>query len=294
MTFTRRKIDLQFQFGSQATGGEGDTVSVSGLRCSASITKAGGVSMTELNLRVWGLPLTLMNRLTILNQLLTQNRHNTITVSAGDEQSGMAVAFVGTIVEAWADMQSAPDTSFVVRANTGLLDAVKPVPATSYSGSVDAALVLAGIAAQMTPPRTIENSGVNVQIRDPYLPGTLRDQALAIQRAADCYMLIDDTADVIAIWPKDGVRGGEVPLISKDTGMVGYPTYTQSGISLTTLYNPSITFGGSIKVESILTPAAGFWTPNYVGHDLDAEVPGGKWYTHIEASLYGQTVAING
>lgn len=292
MALASRRIDLQFRLGTGAFGADGsNTVTLSGLRCIANVTKAGGVSMSQLELRVFGMDLEVMNRLTILNKLrYTDSRFNSVTVSAGDDENGTAVCFTGIISEAWADIQAAPDAIFQVSAFTGLLESVKPVPPVSYRGSVDVATVLAGIAAQMQPTRTLENSGVAAQISDPYLPGTLRDQALSVARAAGINMLIDDT--VLAIWPQGSTRGGLVPLIAPETGLVGYPRFTQNGIQLTTLYNPSLAFGQRVEVRSALTPANGQWVVASVAHNLSAQEPGGPWFSQIECGLIGQATPI--
>lgn len=289
MAFVKRSIDLRFQLGTGQFGEDGsNVVELSGLRATANITKAGGVSMSSLDLRVFGMPIDVMNKLTILNKLrYTDSRFNTVTVSADG-----AVCFTGILSEAWADIQAAPDAQFHASAFTGLLEAVKPVPPVSYNGTVDVATVLAGIAAQMQPVRTLENTGVDARINDPYLPGTLRDQALAVARAANINLYIDDT--VLAIWPAGAARGGLIPVLSAETGMVGYPQFTQNGIMVRTLYNPSLVFGQTVEVRSALTPANGKWTIAAISHNLDANTPGGAWFTSIECGLLGQTVAVIG
>lgn len=288
-TFSKRAIDLSFTLGKGSFGADGsDTIDVKGFRCSASITKAGGVTMSTLSLRVWGMTLEVMNKLTILGTFIAQNsrQNNTVTVSAGDEDAGMAVVFAGTMTECWIDTNSAPQVSLVVSAFTGFTDALKPAPPTSYKGTVDAVTVMSGIAKQLSPPLPLENSGVMVTLSSPYYPGTLRAQALACAQEGQFNILFDDNA--LAIWPNGGVRDGLVPLVSPDTGMIGYPVHTQAGIQVRMLYNPSIRFGGTIKIDSSLVPAIGdTWTPHVVTHDLEAEMPGGKWFTTIECYLFG-------
>lgn len=294
MSYVRRIINLQFKLGKGSFGADGaDTVDLTGLRASVNIAKSGGVSMSELDMRVYGIPLPIMNQLTILNKLrYTDARFNTVTVSAGDEESGVAVCFTGIISEAWADGSAAPDVAFIIKAQTGLLEAIKPVAPVSYKGSVDVATVMSGIAAQMQPIRSLENSGVNIQIADPYLTGTLRDQALSVARAAAINMLIDDT--VLAIWPYGLARNGQVAAINAQTGMVGYPAFTQNGIRVTTLYNPSLVFGRTVEVKSDLDPANGRWVIASINHALDSELPGGKWFSTIECGLIGQETPIVG
>jgi hypothetical protein len=289
MTFVKRHISLKVELGEGAFGEDGsNTFEISGIRASASIEKTGGVDMTWLSLRAFGLPLEVMNKLTLLGKPLVENRHNTITVSAGDDDSGLAVVFVGVISEAWIDPTNAPQVAFIVSAFSGLIEASKPVPPVSYKGTVDAALVVASIAQQTG--LGFENSGVNVQIADPYLSGTSLQQLQKIARAGDFNCVIDD--GTVAIWPMDGVRAGQELLISPDTGLIGYPMRTENGVELQLLFNPSVIFGAKIKVESSLTPANGQWTIFRVSHELEAETPQGKWFTTLECSTFGHEVAI--
>lgn len=294
MTLTVRKINLSFTLGQGSFGQDGsDTVEVTGLRTSCAITKAGGASMSTLELRVWGMPLDVMQKLTVLNKLAyEQERSNSVTVTAGDDQTGMGIVFTGTIKEAWADASNPPEVAFIVSAFSGGLDAVRPVAPTSYNGSVAVDVLMSSIAAQMVPPRTLENSGVQTILESPYLPGTLRDQALAVARAARCNMLIDE--QVLAIWPLGQTREGLTLALSPESGLVGYPQFTQNGIALTVLFTPSLTFGQRIDVTSPLGAANGSWTVAAVQHNLDAELPGGQWFTRVECGLLGHPAPIIG
>jgi hypothetical protein len=304
MTFVTRRINLKFSLGTGNFGESGaDTIDLEGLRVAASITKGGGVFMSELNMRVFGMSLDVMNKLSILGKPLTTARRNTVTVSAGDDDSGVAVVFTGTITECWVDTRSMPQVSLIVVAHAGYMTAMKPVPPTSYKGSVDAALVVAGIAAQMPPEGAtenengeiatgmiFENSGVDVQISNPYLAGTYFEQLQTIARAGDFNCVIDN--DTVAIWPAGGSRKGSAPVISPETGMVGYPNYTQNGIQLKTLFNPSIVFQSPVEVKSELTPANGTWVPYIVTHELESEMPNGQWFTLMECNLTGQETVV--
>lgn len=294
MTLTTRRINLTFTLGEGSFGEDGaDTVEVKGLRTSATITKAGGVSMSQLELRVWGLRLDVMKRLTVLNKLAyEQERANNVTVEAGDDENGMGVVFSGTIKEAWADGSNPPEIAFVVSAFTGGLDAVRPVTPTSFKGPVAVDTLMASIGAQMVPPRSLENNGVQTKLESPYLPGTLRDQALAVARAARCNMLIDD--NVIAIWPLGQTRAGLTLSISPETGLVGYPQFTQNGIAFSTLFTPSLSFGQQIEMISAFEAANGQWSIAAVQHNLDAELPGGQWFTRVECGLLGRAAPIIG
>jgi hypothetical protein len=284
VTFAQRHISLTFQIGEGAFGASGaNTVKVQGLRASAKIAKAGGTSNPTLNLRVWGLSLSLMNQLSTLGKPLPDVRKNVVTVEAGDDDTGMAVVFVGIIQQAWASMQGMPDAVFTVQAAVGLFDQMRPLSPTSINGAADVAMLISGLATQMG--YAFENSGVSVQLSHPYFSGTGMEQVQRCAEHAGINLLVDN--NTIAIWPKDGVRGGTAVLVSKDTGMVGYPDWTAQGVAVTTLFNPNITYGGTILVQSDITPAVGKWSPFKIEHDLESEVFGGHWFTRAEASVFG-------
>jgi hypothetical protein len=286
MAFTKKRITLTFQLGEGNFGESGyNTVTVSGLRCSATISKFGTLGNNQLQLTVYGLTLSLMNQLSTLGRpSLSQIRRNLVTVTAGDDESGMAVVFVGTINDAWADLQGMPDSCLVVSAITGLYEAVKPVPAITFSGTADVATIISGIATKAG--LAFQNYGVTAKLSYPYFAGTALTQIERCAQSAGIVCVIDD--GVVAIWPRGGSRGGALPVISPTTNLVGYPVYTQSGVSLMIQYTPDIIVGGLVKVEgSSITPANGTWYCYSATHNLESEMPDGDWFTDIECKSFG-------
>ena len=285
MALQRNLLTLQFKLGQGNFGkGGADTVELEGLRCSVNVRRAGMYGMAEAEIRAWGMPLDVMNKLTVLNKLIDgEQRFNSVVVKAGSEDNGLAVCFEGTISEAWADGRNAPDVVFQVLAYGGLVERINPIPPTSYTGSVDVETALAGIATQMG--LAIDNNGVTGRISDPYWPGDAGEQVRKICKALDCNADLDFTNKVLAIWPKGGTRGGAAIEINAETGMLGYPAFTQAGVKITTLYNPTISYGSKIRVKSQFTPANGEWSIIGVSHSLESNVPGGAWFSELEASF---------
>ncbi|WP_311271089.1 baseplate hub protein [Sphingobium sp. WCS2017Hpa-17] len=286
MAFAKRIINLKFQLGQGDFGtGGNNTVDLSGLRCSVNIVKSG-YNVMEADIRVWGMPLDLMNKLTVVNRLgMQEYRANTVTIMAGDEESGVSVCFKGTVFEAWVDAGEPPDVMFHVFALSSLFDTSEISPPTSYKGSVDAAFALSGVAAQMG--YGFENGGVQGKLFNPYYPGDARAQISKMCEDVNCAFDFDEDRKMLAVWPKDGSRNGQVEKISPSTGMIGYPSFTQSGIRFATVYNPNIVFGRAIIMESQLQPANGQWVVASLAHQLDSEVPNGQWLTDIECGYLG-------
>ena len=290
MAFTRKKIDISFQLGGGQTfaGTSNNIQKISGLRVHASVVKNGAPGMAVMQIRVFGLSPSLMNQLATYGALPDLATPNTVQIEAGDDETGMSVVAVGNIQTAAADYNSAPDVSFNLSAFTGLIEAITLGKPTSINGGADAAQIMQQLAT--ASDLAFENNGVSVKLSCPYFGGTARMQMQECAEAGDFNWIIDhstfgDKKGTLAIWPKFGTRGGTPVLISPDTGMVGFPTFINQGVSIKTLFNPnpSIKYGGQVQVQSSLQPACGLWSIYKLAHELQSETPNGAWFTMIEA-----------
>lgn len=279
MSLVERLVEVSFTKASGSfSEANSNSVKLSGNRISARISKAGAPANNTLDLTVYGMTLSQMNDLATLGMVIQFVPRNTVLVQAGNAKDGLGTVFTGTIIQAWGDFQAAPDVGFRVIAQSGLAELVSTTPASSFNGPTDVVTVISGLATQAK--LKFENGGVKgIKLNDPYYYGSPYDQIKACAQAAGINCTIDD--GTVAIWPKDGARGQSVPLVSKDTGMVGYPSFVPYGILVKTLFNPSIVFGGKFKVESSLKPANRTWNTASVDHALDCRMPGGEWFSMI-------------
>lgn len=286
MALVSRRLKFDFELGKGEFGESGtNAVSLEGFRASAKIVKAGGNAMSTAQITIYGMTLSKARSISTLGLRPATQRLNKVTVQAGDEGGAMSAVFDGTITNAWIDFQGMPTVSLQVLAHTGRFEAIKPVKPTSYNGSVDAATILSGLATLMG--KRFENNGVSVQISNPYYSGTAREQALAcVKEAGINWNGLDDLT--LAIWPKGQTRGSQVVEVSPTTGMIGYPTFNQFGISVQTIFSPSMGLGGKVKVDSKLDEARGEWVVYTLAHDLECETPGGRWHTMAGLARVGQ------
>ena len=281
MAFKKKLLSVSFQLATGTFDGtDSNTLKLDGLRISSTIQKAGGSSLGTAEIRIYGMTLSQMNQLSTLGMQVMLVPRNIVSLSAGEEGSSMGLVFIGQITNAYADFQAAPDVPFFVQAHVLAGDAVRMIPPTSTKGSADVATLLSGFATQLG--LTFENNGIDIKLSNPYLSGSILDQAQEVVNAAGIAWNKGDNG-VLAIWPKTGSRGGSIPLISPETGMVGYPSYTAQGILVRTLFNPSISFGGKIQIQSDLKPACKVMTVQVLNHTLDSQVPDGKWFSDIQA-----------
>lgn len=280
---TKKTLDLTVTLGSGTFGEDvGDTVTLSGFRMTADVSEVGGDAMGRCQIRLYGLRNDLMNKLTTIGQINVAIRaKNAIILAAGDEGGTMSTVFQGTIIDAWADYNTSPDVAFNIVAFAGMDAAVKPVDATSYKGPTDVATVIGSIA-QSEMGLVFEDNSVDVQVSSPYLYGTALEKVRNLARTAGISWSISH--GVLAIWTRAIGRQGTTPTVSPDTGMVGYPSLSSKGMTVTMLYNPNVRLGGDIEVQSAIPMACGVWRVFGFSHSLSCELPDGPWFTTVEAT----------
>jgi hypothetical protein len=287
MKFTERKIDVTFQLASDQFGSGGDTVSVSGLRCEALIDNINGISLGSLQLRIYGMHIDDMNKLSTLGKRYLEAKKNIVTVTAGDDESGMAQVFKGTIFNGYIDYAGMPDVAFVVVASSAYLESVMSTDVISHPGATDVASVISAIAGSIG--FTFRNNGVTAQLDNIYLEGSPVTQITCAAQYARIACSISNGS--VSIWPNGGTIDNQVVDISPATGLVGYPQYSQYGIDVTTLFNPNLVNGCKAKVTSDAVGASGDWYVQVVRHDLASQVSNGRWFTMAQLTGEGFYVA---
>lgn len=282
MAFEHRALGATISLASGSFTEGGNTAKLpDGLRMSANIANAGGLSDGTLDLTIYGMTRSMMNQLSTLGMQINLVPKNPITLTAGTAGK-MATAFNGYIIAAYADYNASPEVAFHIIAHTLGAFAAAPADATSFQGTTDVATIMSGFASQMG--MRFENNGVTTKLSNPYFSGSLRDQAQACVKAAGISWNSGELG-TLAIWPKNTSRNnGQIPLIAPPPkgSMIGYPTYTAYGIMLRNLYDPTIGLGQKVSVESsVLT--TGEWTVYGLSHQLESETPNGKWESTIMA-----------
>jgi hypothetical protein len=210
---------------------------------------------------------------------------NTVEVYAIDGTQ-QTLVFSGYIVNAWGNYQNMPEVFLEIQAQHAYLGQLTPVAPRSYNGQIDVASVMSQIATSLG--FTFENNGVTTQLSNTYLANTGVEQAKALAKAAGIALYMDDL--VLAITPPNTPRGGTAPQISSTTGMIGYPTFDGIGVTIQSLFNPSVKFGGPIQVMSSIPQAAGQWIVVSLGYRLESEKPGGAWMMTIRGNKSGLAV----
>lgn len=287
MSFTKKRIvtDISLASGQFSIGG-GNTAALRGLRTSCIIEVNGGFSQSNMQMAIYGLPLSLMNQLSNVGRDLNKSLLNTITVQAGDDEMGMHLVFQGQIFRAFVDARAMPEVAFRIQAVPGGFEKVKPATPMSFNGSGNVSQMMGQIAGQMG--LAFEDNGVKVKLANPYYAGSPFQQAANIARDAGIEWIID--RGTLAISPPGKPRQGGSVLISPSTGLVGYPMFNEQAVICQVLFDPALKMGGEVEIQSDLTSACGKWKVGQLLHYLDAEVPKGKWFTIVTCYQMSETV----
>lgn len=264
-----------------------EDIRLSGHRAKASISPYGhGVMPLYANVEIWG-----MNQADMFKFSYTQFGQQTIDkgiyrsafrvfVYAGDENAVTAQVFSGQISSAYIDYSKAPDVSFVMNcASDGNLR-MQPIAASTFPGENKVSEIIESLAS--TNGYTAINMGLEGVLRDQNLSGPLYEQLAKVIDAVGGAAEIRGSE--IRYWSKDKPpTANDMPVldISAETGMVGYPSFNQFGLSVQVVTNPNIRLGQLVKLTTIIPKASGTWQVFGYSHDLSDQIPDGPWFTTI-------------
>lgn len=280
--FSLKTIRATVTLGKGMFSDGGNVKVIEGLACEAAIEKPGLPQRNSATLKVWGLKLENMEQLSMLAYRPLEAHHNLLRIEAGEQGGGLAPVFQGEITSAAADFNSAPDVCMELVALSGSYPQRIAEPPLTVRGEAPVDSLFARFAAEAG--YAYRNEGVSGSVRDSHYPGSPIRKMEKLAGDIGCELFIDD--GLVLTLPSGKARGGAAVFLSKNTGLLGYPTFTQEGISCRCLFNPALAHGGLIKVESIVPRASGTWKISRLTHNIAAYLPsGGSWESRIDAIL---------
>jgi hypothetical protein len=287
LSFAQKLLTVNFSLANGQFSGGGNSLSLTDMRMSASISAVPGTAGSSLDaLDIYGMTLSQMNQLSVIGkQLGTAYQQNKVTVIAQDGNVAPATVFQGIILQAYVMAQDQPHVHFHVNAKPDAAASRKPIPVTTKKGAAQAQTLAQSLASAMG--FKFENNSVSTSLRNPYLWGTGISQMRQLSKAASFDWIIDPGTNALAIWPKGKSRTGNAttisPYISGPGELIGYPVFSNSRIYVTAYYDPQMKPQGQINVVSSLTAAQGLWNVRQVNFELESFTPHGRWQMTIAA-----------
>lgn len=286
MGFNIKTLRAEIQLGTgNFQGTSKNTYTIEGLAMSAKIEKTGLPDLNKCFLSITGMKYEVMEQLTVLGFRKLTSAKNLLTLYAGTLGESLPVVFSGDITKAVADFKNAPNVLFQIEAVTGAYSVKKAAPPLSVQGDAAAADLAQAWAAEMG--YSFKNAGVDTRVSNCVFNGSPMQKLRALSEQYRFETIIDDGE--VTIQPRNTVRKtGTIPYLTDESGLAGYPAFTDKGIAVVALYNPDFKRGGLIRVKSIVPRASGEWKIVKLTHSLSCYDKSGEWYSEIEATWKGE------
>ena len=249
-----------------------DRLSISNVKSSFRVGAYGDYGGTQAEITIFGLSL---ERLAALSGkgvgVFTVADDNRVDVFVGNTK-----IFSGGIYASYANMNGQPETALVLNAVAGLSLKTSSSASFSLPGPVDVSKMLSGIC--QVYGYGFKSAGLAGKTeQNPHYSGSPMDQIRGICGTHNLWYQIFD--DVLTAWPRDSAVDDAVPLVSADSGLIGYPVFTQSGITFQTQFSTLLSQGRVVELETALPNASGRYLLTVVEHFLTSWTDGGSWHT---------------
>ena len=275
------RITIQLRKGEFDNGG--NTVIIEGLPVSVTVTKQGGEAKNKASVTVDNLKLETATQLTTLAFKRLETYNNVIQIDAGSQGAELSTIFIGEITSAMPVMSDSK-LSLKIEALAGYYPALIPSTPTSVQENTTVEKLMRQFADEAG--YSFENKGITASIANSVFIGSPVEKAKTLARQADVDLLIDDNK--FTIQPFEAPKDGQIPLLSKNTGLIGYPSFSNEGINCKSVFNDKLKVGSYFKLESILPHASGEWQITKVEHRLEAYTPNsGTWESDVTGVLPG-------
>ncbi|EFO7853390.1 hypothetical protein VQ366_004342 [Salmonella enterica] len=272
MSYVQRDITVEFTLSDGRTfdNGKGNILTIPGAKCFATVTVYGGTAGTQITLYVWGLSPAHMADLSYRGVWRpAQSTANKMRVKADGR-----LIFEGDITDAYADYNQAPDIPLILTGQVSFNLRNQTAADFSAKGDVPVADIIRALAS--SAGLKFENQGVSRSLSNPHFSGNIVQQMLDAALAADINIDLGDV-EKVTIWPKDKALDIPPLYISPDHGLIGYPVYTMTGLSATTIFCPDLFIGRRVHLESSLPNVTGDYQLTGVIHTITSRTVGGPW-----------------
>ena len=275
------RITIQLRKGEFDNGG--NTVIIEGLPVSVTVTKQGGEAKNKASVTVDNLKLETATQLTTLAFKRLETYNNVIQIDAGSQGAELSTIFIGEITSA-VPVMGDNKLSLKIEALAGYYPALIPSTPTSVQENTTVEKLMKQFADEAG--YSFENKGITASVANSVFMGSPIAKAKTLARQADVDLLIDDNK--FTIQPFEAPKEGQIPLLSKGTGLIGYPSFSNEGINCKSVFNDKLKVGSYFKLESVLPHASGEWQITKVEHRLEAYTPNsGTWESDVTGVLPG-------
>ena len=272
--YSKKELRYEFTLSKGTFDKEGNTkLSLGNIKSSFRVGAYGDYGGTQAEITIFGLS---ADRLATLSG----KGIGVYTVNAGDTNIDVYVGntkiYSGGIYASYANMNGQPETALVMNAVAGLNLKTSSSAAFSLPGAVDVYNILAAICKAYG--YGFKAPMVNAPVaQNPHFSGSPLEQIRDICGSYHLKYQVND--NVLTVWPEKEAIDSQVPLVSAENGLIGYPVFTQGGITFQTQYSSLLAQGREIQLDTSLPNASGRYLLTVVEHFLTSWTEGGSWHT---------------
>lgn len=249
--------------------------------------RQGGAQFGNAKLEIFGVPLKAMNQIARLwLEALTPLGTDTVQVDVFDGRDYVPF-FQGVIAWSAVNASRMPQVSLDIEANSGMALMIQPASPYATGSTVLLKDALTTIAAPAGFAVDYPDTVPQFQLSQVRVTGTPLEQ---IGELMNQYPQLTWNVSLQRIQ----IRAALAPIdsnsvrIAADNGLMGYPVYSTSSLTLSTLFNPKITPGVALDVQTEFDFVnRTVWVASVLNHMLEPNMPGGQWTTQIAANSYG-------
>lgn len=280
ITITMNGKDTVFKTGD-STGN--NRLSSDDLRVQTILQYGAGNITPTATISIYGLTIDTMNPLLRVNWNTMGAILNTIRVEAGEQgDKTLSLAYEGNITFARIDTSNAPTMCLQIESQMAMVESLTIRDPKTYDQGQDAAEIIKQIASDMG--YQFENNGATHIIAEAVtLNGSLLSRIQKL--CADCDFDLYAEQRSISICARGVSRNIKIPIITRDTGLKGYPSPDIRGISFRCLYSPLVRFGGIVRIaDSLIGVCNGDWRVYGLVATLESNVGQGRWEMEVSAT----------
>lgn len=248
------------------------------------ITKVAGLTYNSANVLIKGLDHDIAAVMSHINFFPLQVLYNVIKIEAG--YNGVyTTVFIGNITNARPDYND-PNTSFIITAQSSYFSGIIESPSYSISGTVPVSTMINTIAAQAPGDLSVQAYGIDDLIaNNPVYTGGVTKQ---LQDIGNDYGLnVKEDNGIVYVSPLNQslVNNSDIPTVSTDNIMLGYPILQQSGVDVRVMMSSQVQFGHKILIDSIVPLTSGQWI--IVGAIYTLKNRGDKFEILLQCNRFG-------
>ena len=243
----------------------------------ATINETLGQQMdNSADITIFGLSTNLISQISTIGQIVKAQFNynlNTIRLYAGYDDN-VPLVYTGQIIKAYADYNDV-NRPLHLQCTTNMLMQLDNPSATNPEGQVSLDTMFANLAKLSGWGYT--NNGVTGQISNPILTGSFVDQLKQLAGMTRTSLLVKN--NVLSVAPLNTAHSDQILLLSKDSGLIGYPTIDQLGIMFKMYFNPIFKVGQYVQIQSYVPKASGQWyaysTNTQISNNME------QWFTYV-------------